>query len=72
MNTGNADGMVVELLSESDQSIWKAGLLEDGDPRDETAVKYKHFIPPFHGFSAAGEAVGSSWLTKVLISVVLR
>lgn len=58
MNTGNADGMVVELLSESDQSIWKADLLEDGDPRDETAAKYKHFVPPFHGFSAAGEAVG--------------
>ncbi|KAG1736384.1 Zn-dependent exopeptidase [Suillus occidentalis] len=58
MNTGNADGMVVELLGESDQSIWKADLLEDGDPRDETAAKYKHSVPPFHGFSAAGEAVG--------------
>ncbi|KAG1854106.1 Zn-dependent exopeptidase [Suillus tomentosus] len=58
MNTGNADGMVVELLSESDQPIWKADLLEDGDPRDETAAKYKHSVPPFHGFSAAGEAIG--------------
>ncbi|KAG2069015.1 Zn-dependent exopeptidase [Suillus decipiens] len=59
MNTGNADGMVVELLGESDQPIWKADLLEDGDPRDETAAKYKDFIPPFHGLSAAGEAIGN-------------
>jgi N-acetylated-alpha-linked acidic dipeptidase len=58
MNTGNADGMVVELLSENDQPVWKADLLEDGDSRDETAAKYKHSVPPFHGFSAAGEAVG--------------
>lgn len=59
MNTGNADGMVVELLGESDQPIWKADLLEDGDPRDETAAKYKDSIPPFHGLSAAGEAIGN-------------
>jgi N-acetylated-alpha-linked acidic dipeptidase len=58
MNTGNADGMVVELLGESDQSVWKADLLEDGDPRDETAAKYRNSVPPFHGFSAAGEAIG--------------
>ncbi|KAG2152653.1 Zn-dependent exopeptidase [Suillus bovinus] len=58
MNTGNADGMALELLGESDQPIWKADLLEDGDPRDETAAKYKHSVPPFHGFSAAGEAIG--------------
>lgn len=58
MNTGNADGMVVELLGDLDEIYWKADLLEDGDPRDETAAKYKHSVPPFHGFSAAGEAIG--------------
>lgn len=58
MNTGNADGMVVELLSDRDEPYWKADLLEDGDPRDETAAKYKHSVPPFHGLSAAGEAIG--------------
>ncbi|KAG1727082.1 Zn-dependent exopeptidase [Suillus paluster] len=58
MNTGNADGLAVELLGESDQPIWKANLLEDGDPRDETAAKYKDAIPPWHGLSAGGEAIG--------------
>ncbi|KAG1884088.1 Zn-dependent exopeptidase [Suillus subluteus] len=58
MNTGNADGMVVELLGESDKPIWKADLLEDGDPRDETAAEYRNAVPPFHGFSAAGEGIG--------------
>jgi len=58
MNTGNADGMAVELLGERDQLIWTANLLEDGDPRDETAAKYKHSVAPFHGLSAAGEAIG--------------
>ncbi|KAG0703297.1 Zn-dependent exopeptidase [Suillus ampliporus] len=58
MNTGNADGLAVELLGESDQLVWKANLVEDGDPRDETAAKYKDAIPPWHGLSAGGEAIG--------------
>ncbi|KAF9238740.1 Zn-dependent exopeptidase, partial [Melanogaster broomeanus] len=58
MNTGNADGITLELLGSDGESVWTADLLEDGDPGDETAAKYKHAIPPFHGFSASGEAIG--------------
>lgn len=58
MNTGNADGISLEILGQDGGSIWTADLLEDGDPRDETAAKYKHAIPSWHGLSAAGEAAG--------------
>lgn len=58
MNTGNADGISLEILGQYGQPIWIADLLEDGDPRDETAAKYKHAIPPWHGYSAAGQAAG--------------
>ncbi|KAF8833188.1 Zn-dependent exopeptidase [Paxillus ammoniavirescens] len=58
MNTANADGISLELFGSDGKSVWTADLLEDGDPGDETAAKYKHAIPPFHGFSASGEATG--------------
>ncbi|OJA19334.1 hypothetical protein AZE42_00444 [Rhizopogon vesiculosus] len=58
MNTGNAAGMAVELLGDRNELHWQADLLEDGDPRDETAAKYKDSVPPFHGYSVSGEAIG--------------
>lgn len=58
MNTGNADGISLEILGQDGESTWTADLLEDGDPADETAAKYKHAIPPWHGLSAAGVAAG--------------
>ena len=58
MNTGNADGISLEILGQDGGSIWTADLLEDGDPGDETAAKYKHAIPSWHGLSAAGVATG--------------
>lgn len=58
MNTGNADGISLGILGQDGSSVWTADLLEDGDPRDETAAKYKHTIPSWHGLSAAGEAAG--------------
>ncbi|KAN0097547.1 hypothetical protein V8E55_001993 [Tylopilus felleus] len=58
MNIGNADGISLEILGQHGQPIWIADLLEDGDLRDETAAKYKHAIPPWHGYSAAGQAAG--------------
>lgn len=58
MNTGNADGISLEILEQDGGSIWTADLLEDGDPGDETAAKYKYAIPSWHGLSAAGEAAG--------------
>ncbi|KAF8138373.1 Zn-dependent exopeptidase, partial [Boletus edulis] len=58
MNTGNADGISLEILGQDGDSIWIADLLEDGDPGDKTAAEYKHAIPPWHGLSAGGEATG--------------
>jgi len=58
MNTGNADGISLSILGANDSPIWTADLLEDGDPLDNTAAKYKYSIPPWHGLSAAGQAVG--------------
>ena len=58
MNTGNADGISLQILAEDGQSIWTADLLEDGDPGDETAARYRDTVPPWHGLSAAGEAAG--------------
>jgi N-acetylated-alpha-linked acidic dipeptidase len=58
MNTGNSEGMAVELLGERNELFWKADLLEDGDPLDDTASKYRDSVPPFHGLSASGEAIG--------------
>ncbi|KAI6035044.1 Zn-dependent exopeptidase [Pisolithus orientalis] len=58
LNTGNADGISLAILDSDNQPIWTADLLEDGDPGDETAAKYKNAIPPWHGLSAAGEAIG--------------
>ncbi|KIJ69966.1 hypothetical protein HYDPIDRAFT_78885, partial [Hydnomerulius pinastri MD-312] len=58
MNTGNADGISLEILGSDGRPVWTADLLEDGDPGDETAAKYKHAIAPFHGLSAAGEVTG--------------
>lgn len=58
MNTGNADGISLSILDADDDPIWTADLLEGGDSSDDTVSKYKHFIPPWHGLSAAGQAVG--------------
>ncbi|KAI6034495.1 hypothetical protein PISMIDRAFT_672633 [Pisolithus microcarpus 441] len=58
LNTGNTDGISLAVLDSDNQPTWTADLLEDGNPRDETAAKYKHAIPPWHGMSAAGEAIG--------------
>ncbi|KAG6378629.1 hypothetical protein JVT61DRAFT_12899 [Boletus reticuloceps] len=54
MNTGNSDGISLEILGQDGDSIWTADLLEDGDPGDKTAAEYKHAIPPWHGLSAGG------------------
>lgn len=58
LNTGNADGISLSILGANDNPIWTADLLEDGDPLDNITVEYKYSIPPWHGLSAAGQAVG--------------
>ncbi|KAL4081558.1 hypothetical protein V8B97DRAFT_2020296 [Scleroderma yunnanense] len=58
MNTGNAAGISLSILDFDNSPIWTADLLEDGNPSDDTAAKYKHSIPSWHGLSAAGQAIG--------------
>ena len=56
MNTGKEVGL--EILGDDGKPMWTADLLEDGDPRDPEAAKYRDAIPSWHGLSADGEAVG--------------
>ncbi|KAF9058017.1 Zn-dependent exopeptidase [Panaeolus papilionaceus] len=56
MNTGLDRSL--EILGEDGNSEWTADLLEDGDPRDEDAHKYKETIPSWHGLSAEGDVTG--------------
>lgn len=56
LNTGTEQSL--EILDAQGGSIWTADLVEDGDPRDEDAHKYKDVIPPWHGLSCDGDATG--------------
>ena len=38
--------------------MWQADLVEDGDPLDEEAHKYKNTVPTWHGLSKHGTAEG--------------
>ncbi|TFK43668.1 hypothetical protein BDQ12DRAFT_675361 [Crucibulum laeve] len=48
----------VEILGDNNKSIWTADLVEDGDPRDEDAHKYKNSVPTWHGLSRDGDVTG--------------
>ncbi|KAH9482787.1 putative glutamate carboxypeptidase [Psilocybe cubensis] len=56
MNTGVEQAL--EILDDNGDAIWIADLVEDGDPRDEDAHKYRDTIPPWHGYSADGDVTG--------------
>ncbi|KAH8096736.1 Zn-dependent exopeptidase [Cristinia sonorae] len=56
MNTGKEVGL--EILGDDGDTVWTADLVEDGDPRDPEAAKYKDAIPAWHGLSADGVAEG--------------
>ncbi|KAF8812309.1 Zn-dependent exopeptidase [Phlegmacium glaucopus] len=56
MNTGLDQSL--EVLDNDGNLIWSADLVEDGDPRDEDAHKYRDAIPPWHGYSADGDVTG--------------
>ncbi|PPQ63412.1 hypothetical protein CVT24_004922 [Panaeolus cyanescens] len=56
MNTGLDRSL--EILGDDGNPVWTADLLEDGDPRDEDAHKYKETIPSWHGLSADGDVSG--------------
>lgn len=56
MNRGTSQSL--ELLGQDGQTEWTVDLQEDGDPGDEDAYKYRLAVPPFHGYSADGDATG--------------
>jgi N-acetylated-alpha-linked acidic dipeptidase len=56
MNTGLDQAL--QIFDESGKALWTADLVEDGDPRDPEAHKYKSAIPPWHGLSADGDVTG--------------
>ncbi|KAG6821633.1 hypothetical protein H0H93_000142 [Arthromyces matolae] len=48
----------LQILGQDGSSIWDANLVEDGDPLDEDAAKYKDSVPAWHGLSKDGVAEG--------------
>ncbi|KAF9534773.1 hypothetical protein CPB83DRAFT_842921 [Crepidotus variabilis] len=56
MNTGT--DQYLEILDSEGKALWAADLVEDGDPRDSDAHKYRDTIPAWHGLSAEGDAAG--------------
>jgi len=49
----------LEVLSSYNEVAWSADLVEDGDPLDADAHKYRNEIQAWHGYSAHGEAIGN-------------
>ncbi|KAF8969498.1 hypothetical protein BDZ97DRAFT_1653974 [Flammula alnicola] len=56
MNTGLEQSL--QILNTDGTSLWTADLVEDGDPRDEDAHKYRDAIPTWHGLSCDGDVTG--------------
>ncbi|KJA29916.1 hypothetical protein HYPSUDRAFT_31952 [Hypholoma sublateritium FD-334 SS-4] len=56
MNTGVEQRL--EIKDQNGTSVWTADLVEDGDPRDPDAHKYKDTIPTWHGLSCDGDVTG--------------
>lgn len=48
----------LQIVDGDGNTIWDADLVEDGDPLDPEAAKYKDYIPTWHGLSRNGEAEG--------------
>lgn len=48
----------LDILDEDGSSLWSADLVEDGNPLDPEAAKYKDAVPTFHGLSQGGEVEG--------------
>jgi N-acetylated-alpha-linked acidic dipeptidase len=46
------------ILDADNTVVWNADLVEDGNPLDPDAAKYRDFIPTFHGLSKNGSAEG--------------
>ena len=56
MNTGVSASL--SILDESGEDEWVADLLEDGDPDDPEAEKYRTAVPTWHGLSGDGDVQG--------------
>lgn len=56
MNTGVSASLAI--VNEEGEEEWVADLLEDGDPRDPEAGKYRTAIPTWHGLSGDGDVQG--------------
>jgi len=48
----------LEILGADGEVSWSADLVEDGDPLDPDAAKYKDAVPTFHGLSFDGDVEG--------------
>ncbi|KAI5833642.1 hypothetical protein K523DRAFT_413088 [Schizophyllum commune Tattone D] len=48
----------LEILGDDGEVEWAADLVEDGDPADPEAAKYRDAVPTWHGLSKDGEATG--------------
>jgi N-acetylated-alpha-linked acidic dipeptidase len=48
----------LEIIDDDGTSVFSADLVEDGDPRDPEAAKYRDYIPTWHGLSSSGDVTG--------------
>lgn len=48
----------LDIIANDGAIIWSADLLEDGDPGDDVAHRYRTAVPPFHALSADGDVTG--------------
>ncbi|KAF5388129.1 hypothetical protein D9615_000480 [Tricholomella constricta] len=48
----------LQILGENGAAVWTADLVEDGDPLDGDAHKYRDSVPTWHGLSKDGDAEG--------------
>lgn len=48
----------LDILGNDGRAVWSADLVEDGDPLDEDAHKYRDAVPTWHGLSRDGIAEG--------------
>ena len=51
----------LQVLDKAGNALWDADLVEDGDPGDPDAAKYRDYVPTFHGYSKAGDVTGKVW-----------
>ena len=48
----------LQILDNDGKAVWDADLVEDGNPLDPDAAKYRDAVPTFHGLSKNGTAEG--------------